>query len=1396
MGAPADIRAGRVVGGYRIERTLGRGGMSTVYVARDLTLARDVALKVISPELAEDGRFIERFRAESRIAAAVEHPAVLPVYDAGEADGAFYIAMRLVRGRDLRTLLREDGPLEPAEALALLRPIAEALDAAHALGLVHRDVKPGNVLVGDDGRAYLSDFGLAKTASAGTGVSRTDGLVGTVEYVSPEQIHGEELDGRADQYSLACVLFECVARQSPFARDSELATLWAHVEEVAPLPSIRAGVPPAFDEALTLALAKAPQARFASCGELLDRAGSAGRVVPRPSRPPFPGLAAFDADDAPYFFGRERLVAELVARLEDGGFTALVGPSGSGKSSVLRAGLLPALSQRRGDRGHVLLRPGARPSSALTHALDGPGGGARVIAVDQFEEVFTACDDEADRGAFVARLVAAASGAAARAVVVAMRADYFGHCAAYPALAELVGTRTVLVGPLTREEQVRAIEGPAARAGLTVERGLADALLDDVGGAAGALPLLSTALLELWHRREARSLSLRAYRETGGVRAAVARLAEETYATLTPPEQDAARRILLRLADTGEHGDVVRRRLPLAELDADRGADVGAAVAALTSSRLVTVDEGFAEVAHEALFREWPRLRAWLEDDAEGRAVRRRLTDAATAWDAAGRDAGDLLRGARLASALEWNAAHATELNEVERSYLAASREAAGSEAQRERRTSRRLRTLLAVTGMLLVGVSLAVVVALRQRADARRVAVAAEAQRLAALARSEPNFDRSLLVAREATALSDSVEARGALLASLLRAPAAVGMFRPIAGRLTGVAAAPVGNRLLVWDRDSGALVDTVSGRVLARPALDRGGFTGDGRRVMLVSVDAVRYLDARDGRLLRTWRYPPSAARYRDVSGDGETALTVARDGSAVVGWDTHTSERRFRLPSPRGQIFLAARFTRDGQHVVTVSHDRRTAAVTYSVWTPGSAQADAESRGSDAAVIPAVTGDGRLLAERTAGARALTFTDTTTGRRVTTRHLEKAVLGVAFSPRGPLAASGGDDGVVRLWDARTGAEDETLKAHRGRVQTPAFGNDGASLYTAGADGVIIAWDIGGRRRLDRPFYAGPAGEPWVAVSPDGRLVATARPGSVVVTDGQTLRRRATLRGGGSDIAFTADGSRLASAGRDGVTVWDTTSLLPARRFDVPGEPVAVAFSPDGETLAAASADGRVATWIGGARSHTIDLDGGVRDLAFDPDGNHLAVAVDDPGSKQLGGYAVVFDARTLKERYRVDIDSGYGRAGAVAFSPDGVLLATAGGTGEVRFFDASAGRRRGRTALAGAGWLLSLDFARDGATLAVGTAGGTLRLVDVAAREQIGPPLPARGDASVRAAFTRDGTQLIAVASNGRGVRWDVGLARLEARACAVAGRTLTRGEWARLLPRRRYDPSCRQ
>lgn len=465
---------------------------------------------------------------------------------------------------------------------------------------------------------------------------------------------------------------------------------------------------------------------------------------------PYRGLQPFGVEDEEDFFGRDADIEAALARLGRSRFLAMSGASGSGKSSLVRAGVVPAL-QRRGDRV-VILTPERDLDARIRESAW--SGRTDVVVVDQFEEVFHAGEADVDAAA---RAIAEAA-VTGMTIVLVVRSDFLDDCAAHPDLAPLVAEGVHLVGPMAPTALREAIERPARRAGLHLESGLVELILRDAAGQAGALPHLSHALVETWLRREGATLSVAGYEAAGGISGAIAQSADRLYESMDPDQRVTCRWLLLRLVALGPDGSAVRRRVPSRALRADASREQ--VLSMLARSRLVSAEADSVEVAHESLATAWPRLRAWLEEDAEGARILTAVAAAAEAWNAAGRPEDDLLRGARLQAAIEWRDAEPRDLTDLESAFLDASAARATAEqeqvaerARRDRRQNRRLRTLLGVAAgliVLLVGAGSVAVVSSRE-ASAQRDNASLEALVATSLALRTSERDVSALLAAEA---------------------------------------------------------------------------------------------------------------------------------------------------------------------------------------------------------------------------------------------------------------------------------------------------------------------------------------------------------------------------------------------------------------------------------------------------------------------------------------------------------------------------------------------------------------------------------------------------------------------------------------------------------------------
>ncbi len=878
----------RTVRGYKLFERLGEGAFSVVYRATQPSVGRDVAVKIIRADLANRPEFIRRFEAEAQLIARLEHPNIVPLYDFWREPSRACLVMRWLRAGSLESHIA-NRPWSFERTARMVSDIGSALASAHRAGVVHRDVRPANILLDFDGNAYLSDFGIALSATDGVSPQISFSR-GSPAYAPPEQLMGLGVGPQGDIYSLAVTVFEALAGQRPFADaiDTTALTQRQLNDRIPFLSSLRSDLPPGIDEVLGIATAKAAADRYPSIDDFVtalrkllpERVRSPATPI-ETGRNPYRGLLAFHEADEKDFFGRQVLVDELLAHMRQPGragrFMAVVGASGSGKSSVVRAGLLPAL--RRGaigdsDQWYFLdFVPGTDPFRELAAAVLRVTGADHVdginrmfgepdsivsirswfppqdtsdllLVIDQSEELFTRCDPRVV-SRFLDELAKAVTHETSRVrVVLTLRADFLDHPLRHQNFAQVLKAGMLAVTPLTAAELEQSIVEPARRVGVTFEDGLVAEIVADVSNRAAALPLLQFAMHQLFERRSEQQLSIGAYRKIGRVTGALAERAEQLVCQAGPTGDEVVRRIFGRLVTLGDGADDTRRRALRSELVAHSD-DSGVSEALINefgAARLLSFDRDRAsrlptvEIAHEALLYQWPRLVAWIDDDRQGLRILRQITDATEGWSARGCDPAELYRGGRLEDALSWRSAHPHDLNERELAFLNA------GEAQRDgfrtaeidrlqlgERTNHRLRRLLATVATVAALALIAGVVAVQQRASASRnsqiaskraaeaevARATSETRRLGveAATRAPSNPQLALLLAAEAFRRQPDAESLGALQRALTGTGNFLGVLS--AGRRTNKVRWLDNGRIAVAGADGVFVQDVRSGKL-----------------------------------------------------------------------------------------------------------------------------------------------------------------------------------------------------------------------------------------------------------------------------------------------------------------------------------------------------------------------------------------------------------------------------------------------------------------------------------------------------------------------------------------------------------------------------------------------------
>jgi WD40 repeat protein/serine/threonine protein kinase len=1396
------------LGRYEVRQEIGRGGFAIVVLAWDEDLHSQVAIKILHSEFVHDGSDIQqRFLDEARLLRRIRSPNVVKIHDIGRlADGRPYFVMDFADHGTLASRLNQkpvSSRLDGQSLSALVDALADGLSAIHDAGVVHRDIKPANILfqltrratpdpddtIMGDGeplaaliapheRILVGDLGIAKDLLRGGGKTV---MAGTAFYRSPEQSEANaEITLAADIYSATTIIWQLIMGQHP-----------PHPHAVA---DGLAALPANWREVMETGMALDPDARFTSMQNWRSAihdvlAREAAEASPRTSitrgQPakscPYKGLASYQPEDANRFYGREVLIDELVRRIQLQKVLIVGGPSGSGKSSLVRAGLIPALRAGAimGSENWrvVLFTPGRDPMTELyfnlTNAMpDGAGSrvsledllarpslarhlgrsdGAEqpiVICIDQFEELFTLAP-ALQRTKFIEALSAMTDPAHSSVrLVIAVRADFYAACAAIPWLAERITVNQVLVGPMTDVELRRAITEPARRAGIHMERGLVDAVITEAGQEVGALPLVAHALVETWMRRKGNTMTLEGFRAAGGVAGAISQTADLTFEhRFDEAEKAASKRLFLRLVTPGEGTTDARRILARSEIEHDPSAKVlHGVVEGLTEARLLTVNDATVQIAHEALLRTWPRLRDWIEESRDNLRTRQRISRAAEEWIAENREQDRLYRGAPLLSVLEWLEKNSDQLGDVERAFIEASveardRERAAVEAEeRRRRRMRRLATT--ALALLAAGASVASAIAFLAYRDAQ------SHKELADQATSEANVRFATALGAVANEMVDE----DPLFALYLAAEA--------------VARSPAGS----------PGYDARSSLLASRFALSKGGPALLGSPVSAGDV-RVLALNA-DGTLL--------AAGGRDGSIELLDAAARQPVGPRVKGHKGGVEDLDF------GPF---------GKNLATVGDDGL-----LQLWP---------------------IADGML------------------GKAQTVARFDDVVWGVRFDPSGSKIATAAEDGTVRLWDAAANAPaTPPLIDRMTDFLSVAFSADGHGLIAGNGEGEIHGWALPHGAPLFAPIRGfhtsdiwklviAPASNVFATSSADGKSTLFSYPAGKVI--GPAFAPEDKI----SSVAFSPDGKVVFGGGSDGrIRLWDVMkgalkgstpsghdgaimdieldqahnllvtlgtdqlirfwrleSMVPlADEYEVAGAAAkGVSFSPDGKMLAAGDDAGNVELWKLGDGQVPAVLTGHrqqVWALAFTPDSKHLL-------SGDRNGEVRIWDTRTGALEATIDADKS--AVWSISTSPDGSQFMTASESG-LRLWDLptrtleKAIQQQGSALLTRAAWsadgrrlaaaltdgrvlvwdaksgglerdiavgqdvVWSLAFSADGKRLATGSADEVVIVWDTESGSQF-TSLTGHSGGATDVAFLGDGATLIAVDRNGRLHFWDV-------------------------------------
>jgi len=1131
---------------------------------------------------------------------------------------------------------------------------------------------------------------------------------------------------------------------------------------------------------------------------------------------PYRSLFHFGPGDAEYFFGRESFVETLVQAIQTRNFIPLLGASGSGKSSVVFAGLVPKL-QQIGHWQFTYFRPGSDPFYGLamalvplyatnldeterifqsrqlaTHLSQGdiyladvftqiqhnfPNDRVLLIA-DQFEEIYTSCTKEATRQNFLNKLITGfpkgdeliAVGAIAQSprLLLTMRADFLGNALSYRPFADVLQSADLKLGPMNREELTDVIAKPVEKLGVAFEAELVERIIRDVEAETGSLPLLEFALTELWQRRQGNQLTHVAYTAIGEVQGSLARYADASYGKLSPVEQQQMRRVFIQLVRPGEGAEDTRRVATKAEL----GESNWALVKHLADDRLVVTNRNAAqletvEVVHEALIRNWSELRGWMVTDRVFRAWQERLRGGMQHWQETKEDGGSLLRGAALVEAEEKLKERPDDLSDAERDFICQSLQA--KELQEKETAARRRREIRTAWGIT-VGSLVAVVISSGfgwMAWNKTNEAALNQANSLGRYSQYLFGEGNELKAFFQAIRAGKTLQRQPASDPEVMRALQTIiyqGSERNrLEGQANAVSFSPDGKVLatsgnigtvILWDVESGRELRTFVGHA---GTVESVSFSPDGKTLATGSDDnTIRLWDVESGQELRTLQERTDVVKSVSFSPDGKTLATGSGNNTIRV-WDVESGQELRTLSgghvNPETILSVnSVSFSPDGKTLATSSDDRM-----VKLWNVESGQEIRKFVGYYGTFSP----DGKTLATGSDD-RMVKLWNVESGQEI------RKFVGYygTFSPDGKTLAAGSSDNTVKLWDVESGREIRTFQ-HADAVRNVSFSPDGKTLATSSDDNTVKLWNVESRREI-RTFQHAPFLRS-VSFSPDGKTLATGSSDNTVklwdVEGGQEIRTFLGHADRVNSVSFSPDGKTLATGSDDEtVKLWDVEGGQEIRTFLGHADRVnSVSFSPDGKTLTTGSDDNTVKLWDveSGEEIRTLQEHADiVRSVSFSPDGKTLATGSDDNTVK-------LWDVESGREIRTIIGHTSFVRS--VSFSPDGKTLATGSGDNTVKLWDVEGGEEI-RTLLGHTGFVRSISFSPDGKTLATGSLDTTVKLWDVESGQEIRTII---GHASLvnSISFSPDGKTLVTGSLDGTAKLWavDFNLDSLIGRSC---------------------------